>query len=91
MGDEKKQRRSSLDIHADSGSISRELHQGGLSGTAGRKTTFNTSEKSTWVQSDTKARGEQLAGMQKESMKKPKGRQNQEREGRRHEDSSDKI
>jgi hypothetical protein len=92
MEDEKpKQRRSSLDVHAQDSSISRELHAGGLSGTTGRKTTFNTSEKSTWTQSEAKAEGENLADLQKEMMKKPKGHQRQDRTGKSREDSSNKI
>jgi hypothetical protein len=92
MEDEKpKQRRTSLDVHAQDSSISKELHQGELSGTTGRKTTFNTSEKSTWVQSEAKAEGEQLADLQKEMMKKPKGHIRQSHDGRSREDKSNTL
>ncbi len=92
--DEKKpQRRSTLDIHSENSSISKDLHatKDQLSGTAGRKTTFNTNEKSTWVQSEAKAEGEELAGLQKEMMKKPKGHMRQSHDGRSREDKSNTM
>jgi hypothetical protein len=94
--DEKKttQKRTSLDIHAMRGEVDKDLHAtpGQLSDMeAGKKTTFTTSEKSTWTRADDKAKNEEMAGLQKDMMKKPRGHLRQTRDGTSREKSTNKI